>query len=88
MLAPHVGGRWPVATCCKPARQGKHVAGMPWVIWVIWVIILNCKLAALGWHALGHLGHCFYVDPSDLKGADLAPREFPALGHLGHFVIE
>jgi hypothetical protein len=45
MLAPHVGGRWPVATCCKPARQGKHAAGGPWVIWVIWVIILNRKLA-------------------------------------------
>jgi hypothetical protein len=74
MLAPHVGGRWPLATCCKPARQGKHAAGMPWVIWVIWVIILNRKPAALGWHALGHLGHCFYVDPIDLKGADLAPR--------------
>ena len=42
---------WPVATCCKLARQGKHAAGGHWVIWVIWVIVLNCKLAAL---ANGH----------------------------------
>ena len=46
------------------------------------------QAGAGGRHALGHLGHCFLVDPNDPKGADLAPREFPALGHLGHFVIE
>jgi hypothetical protein len=40
-----LAGRRPVATCCKLARQGKHAAGMHWVIWVIWVIILNRKLA-------------------------------------------
>ena len=83
-----LAGRWPVTTCCKLARQGKHAAGGHWVIWVIWVIVLNCKPAALGRWPLGHLGHTKNNDPSDLKGADLAPREFPALGHLGHFVIE
>jgi hypothetical protein len=80
-----LAGRRSLATCCKPARQGKHVAGMLWVIWVIWVIVLNCKPAALGRHALGHLGHCFYVDPIDLKGADLARWWLWVFGSFGSF---
>ena len=46
------GGRWPRS----------H-----WVIWVIWVIVFMSH----GWrqhgHGLGHLGHCFLRDLSDLK---------------------
>jgi hypothetical protein len=44
------------------------------------------QAGASGWHALGHLGHCFFGDPNDPKSADLAPRRFGSLGHLGHFV--
>jgi hypothetical protein len=41
---------------------------------------------ATGWHALGHLGHCFLRDPNDLKAGASARDGLKALGHLGHFV--
>jgi len=44
-----------------------------------------------GWrqhgHGLGHLGHCFLHDLSDLKTDAGARFEFWALGHLGQIVI-
>jgi hypothetical protein len=39
-------------------------------------------------HALGHLGHCFLVDPNDPKAGAGARAGFRSLGHLGHLVID
>ena len=70
-------------------RQHGHAgpAGMLWVIWVIWVTVLNCMAMHAGWLALGHLGHCFLVDPNDPKHGHAWHAGAKALGHLGHLVI-
>ena len=37
--------------------------------------------------SLGHLGHCFFVDPNDPKASAGVRDGFNSLGHLGHWVI-
>jgi hypothetical protein len=43
---------------------------------------------ATGWHALGHLGHCFCIAKVTQSMAMRAHAGAKALGHLGHLVID